>query len=210
MRPSGPRSSNSSPTPSTAPVLCGDRRAAISRISEPAAGCARRPRPQLRDQFGASVRVGVSCGSVLTPRSAPPAHRGRGADGGAEQARPLSDLGDASNLDVGEPDGAVGFAFNDATAQQVAKVERDVRAGFGVDSLRAPAEELLVERTSPPSRRRASGWAMGHAVEYRGGRGLTLEQAVAERDVTSSAAQLSLRIIRCRRAGTLISRSASR
>jgi hypothetical protein len=32
-----------------------------------------------------------------------------------------ADLDDASNLDVGEPEGAAGCAFNDATAAQVAR-----------------------------------------------------------------------------------------
>jgi hypothetical protein len=62
----------------------------------------------------------------------------------AEQARPLGGPGDAVDLDVGEPEGAAGFAFDGATAEQ-AEPEREVGAGSGVDSLRAPAEELLVD-----------------------------------------------------------------
>jgi hypothetical protein len=88
----------------------------------------------------------------------------------AEQARPLGGPGDAVDLDVGEPEGAAGFAFDGATAEQ-AEPEREVGAGSGVDSLRAPAEELLVDAQAQArlpvwSSRWTTRWRRAHFIPY--------------------------------------------
>ena len=66
-------------------------------------------------------------------------------DGGAQVARALGGRADLGDLDVGQPQRALGGALDDAAAELAAQLEREVRAVAGVDAVRAPVAELRVE-----------------------------------------------------------------
>src|SRR5438105_8414598 len=59
--------------------------------------------------------------------------------GGSELARQVGGGVDLGDLDVGQPDRALGAALNDSTSEIVAEFEREVRAIDSVNRLSAPA-----------------------------------------------------------------------
>jgi hypothetical protein len=61
----------------------------------------------------------------------------------------LSGLFDMADLDVGQPQRARGATFDDAAAEPPTQLKGKVRAGPGLNQLRAPAQELRVERARP-------------------------------------------------------------
>ena len=70
------------------------------------------------------------------PRAGPRRPRSRARS----VAAPISD-----DLDVGQPQRALGRALDDAAAEPAAQLEREVRAVAGVDAVRAPVAQLRVE-----------------------------------------------------------------
>ena len=84
------------------------------------------------------------CGNDAPPSRGALAWRKQ--DRGSESPRPLGRLGDLGDLDVGQPDRALGAALDDAAAQLGAQPKRLVGAVAAGDPLRPPSAELCVER----------------------------------------------------------------
>src|SRR4029453_9296951 len=62
-------------------------------------------------------------------------------DGGAEPRSPVGRIGDSVDLDVRQPKRAADRALDYPSLETVAKVEREVAAGPGLDPFRPPAAE---------------------------------------------------------------------